>query len=78
MDYVYKEIRASQKSGSLEEYVKELEACCIKNMQCMNELKCFTAGCGMNDTAHCLENGLWEMEKSMMWLRAAAASLKNI
>lgn len=78
MEYVYKEIRASRNSRSLMEYAQELEKCCINHMQCMNELRNFAANCGLNETEHCLENALREMEKSEMWLRAAVSSLKNV
>lgn len=78
MEYVYKEIRASQKSNSLAEYAQELEKCCINNMQCLNELKNFTENYGLDEAEHYLENGLREMEKSAMWLRAAASCLKNV
>lgn len=78
MEYVYREIRASRKSDSLAEYAQELEKCCINNMQCLNELKNFAGGCGLDEAEHYLENGLREMEKSVMWMRAAASCLKNV
>lgn len=78
MEYIYKEICTGGNSNSLMECAQELEACCISHMQYMNELKKFAGSCGLDETEHCLENGLREMEKSMMWLRAAVSCLKNV
>lgn len=78
MEYVYKEIRASKNSNSLLQYTQELESCCKNNKDCLDKLMKFTDEYGLEEVSRYLGKGVKEMEKSLLWMKAAISYLENM
>lgn len=78
MRYDYKQKETNGAPVTLTDCVRVLDECSVQNMNYLRELIKLSEKCGLDEMTGYLRKSMNEMERSVLWMRAAASFLEEI
>ena len=78
MRYDYRQKETTGTPVTLTDCVRALDGCSVQNMAYLGELIQLSEKCGLDEMTGYLRKSMDEMERSVLWMRAAASFLEGI